>query len=232
MAPPLPRAVRRVVAELVIAERESRQPAFSSVDALPPRIGGFEDLAFLFSSTILAHGIASLRLDEAALLYRLVRERQPRVAVEIGRFRGGSTFLVAAALADGKLHSYDLDERHGFSGGELDRELTSALERVGLADKVELHVADSRAAPFPAPSIDFLFVDGDHREEAVRADLARWVPLLAPNGTLLLHDAVDAPDFVPPYEEGVARAIAVLDRELERQPAAGSIAHFVRRASA
>ena len=46
---------------------------YPSVERWPDSLDGFEDLAFLFSSNQLSHGIASLQLDEAALLYRLAR---------------------------------------------------------------------------------------------------------------------------------------------------------------
>jgi predicted O-methyltransferase YrrM len=226
----LPRAVRRLVAELVIAERERRGSDFTDVARWPSRVAGFEDLTFLFSSTILAHGIASLRLDEAAYLYGLVRAEDPQTVVELGRFRGGSTFLLAAALRTGIVHSYDIAMRQGQPGDELDRALRAALERYELAARVELHVADSQTAEPPTHSIDVLFVDGDHREEAVRADLAHWSPHVAPGGHLLFHDAVDAPDFVPPYEAGPARVVAELGDDFERREGAGSLAHFVRRA--
>ena len=98
----------------MIADRERRGSDFSHVARWPERIDGFEDLTFLFSSTILAHGIASLRFDEAAYLYRLVRELKPQPVVEIGRYRGGSTFLIASALdGNGILHSYDIDTQTG-----------------------------------------------------------------------------------------------------------------------
>jgi predicted O-methyltransferase YrrM len=227
----IPEPVRRFLGELVIADRERRGSGFSDVRTWPDRIAGFEDLSFLFSSTILAHGIVSLRLDESVFLYRLVRERKPNTAVEIGRFRGGSTFLIAAALETGVLHSYDLKTRQGRSGAELDRELSSALERYGLSDRVRLHVADSRTADLLGSTIDFLFIDGDHREEGVRTDFARWAPLLGPGGNLLFHDAVDAPDFVPSYDAGPTRVAAEVGGDFERREAAGSLAHFVRRSS-
>ena len=225
-----PQIVRRLVAETVISDRERRGSTFRDVQAWPERITGFEDLAFLFSSTILAHGIASLRLDEAAFLYRLVGEAKPRTAVEIGRFRGGSTLLIASALEEGVLHSYDVDTRQRDSGNELDRELVAALERYGLVRKVRLHVQDSRTAEPPAESIDLLFVDGDHSEEGVRADFDRWSPLLAPGGHLLFHDAIEAPDLVPPCERGPATVAARVGGDFEARPAAGSLAYFVRRA--
>ena len=220
--------MRRLIADLVIADRERRGCDFTNVRAWPERIEAFEDVAFLFSSTVLAHGIASLRLDEAAYLYRLVRELQPRTAVEIGRFRGGSAFLIAAALGDGVLHSYDIATRQGRPGEELDRQLRAALDRYGLASRVCLHVADSRTAEPPATAIDLLFIDGDHRERTVRADRDRWGPLVRVGGHLLFHDAIDSGDFVPIYASGPARVAGEVSGSFERVAAAGSLAHFVR----
>jgi predicted O-methyltransferase YrrM len=221
--------VRRLIAELIIDDRERRGSDLSHVRSWPERIAGFEDLAFLLSSTILAHGVASLRLDEAAYLYRLVRDQKPGTVVEIGRFRGGSTFLIAAALENGVLHSYDIQTRQGRAGAELDRELQEALARYELSERVRLHLADSRIADFPATDVDLLFIDGDHGESAVRADFERWAPLLVEGGHLVFHDAVDAPDFVRAFAPGPARVASGVGTPFERREAAGSLACFVRR---
>jgi len=56
-----------------------RNPAlmrFPNVERWPDSVRGFEDLAFLFSSNQLNHGVASLQIDEAALLYRLPRHAE------------------------------------------------------------------------------------------------------------------------------------------------------------
>ena len=225
---PIPVALRRLLAEIAIAERERRGSDLEHVRTWPDRLDAFEDLTFLFTSTILAHGVASLRLDEAAYLYRLVRDTQPETVVEIGRFRGGSTVIIAAALEQGVLHSYDIDVRQGRDGAELDRQLIRVLDRYGLTERVRLHVADSRSAePLRAP-VDILFVDGDHREDGVRADLEHWRPRLRPGGHLLFHDAVDAPDFVSPAVPGPTRVANSVGDDFERLPGAGSIAHLVR----
>jgi predicted O-methyltransferase YrrM len=226
---PLPQPLRRLVAELVIAERERRGSGFGSVRTWPERLDGFEDLAFLFSSTILAHGVASLRLDEAAYLYRLTRTERPRLVAELGRFRGGSTLVLAAAVGgDGVVHSYDIATRQGRDGAELDRQLSAALERYGLADRVVLHVEDSRRATPPEP-LDLLFIDGDHSEEGVRSDFERWSPHVRPGGHVLFHDAIDAPDLIPTFDPGPARVAAGAGPEWEHGEAAGSLAHLVRR---
>jgi hypothetical protein len=222
----LPHLLRRLVAELAIADRERRGSDFAALQRWPERVEGFEDLSFLFSSTILAHGIASLRLDEAAYLYRLVRTERPQVIAELGRFRGGSTFVLAAGAEAGSVvHSYDLATRQGLDGAELDRQLSQALQRYGLADRVVLHVEDSRRAT-PPDAIDILFVDGDHTEEGVSADFERWSPHAR---HVLLHDAVAAADFIPTSDPGPARVVAQAGPEWERREAAGSLAHLVRR---
>jgi len=38
--------------------------------------------------------------------------------------------------------------------------------------------------------IDFLFIDGDHRYEAVKRDWEEWTPFLRPAGFVVLHDAL------------------------------------------
>lgn len=226
---PVPAPLRRLLAEVVVAERERRGSDFEHVRSWPERLDAFEDLTFLFSSTILAHGVASLRLDEAAYLHRLVRDSQPQTVVEIGRFRGGSTVLIAAALKNGVLHSYDIETRQGRDGRELDRQLGGVLGRYSLSGRVQLHVADSRTAEPPGEPIDLLFVDGDHDQEGVRADFDHWSPHVRQGGHLLFHDAVDAPDFVSPSVPGPATVADSIGPDFERERGAGSLAHFVRR---
>jgi predicted O-methyltransferase YrrM len=205
---------------------------FGRVERWPDRVRGFEDLAFLFSSNQLNHGVASLQVDEAALLYRLARDATTGPFVEIGRFKGGSTFVFASALPDGfELWSYDLHValRPDLPGESLDAELRAALERYGLSHKVHVLVADSRTVEPPPKPLELLFVDGDHSYEGANADYERWGAFVRPGGHLLFHDAVDSGRYGNHYP-GVARAVARVDAAVwERQAGAGSIAHFVRR---
>ncbi len=212
-----------------------RDPAamrFPNVERWPDRLRGFEDLAFLFSSNQLNHGVASLQIDEAALLYRLARDVRTGPVAEIGRFKGGSTVVFAAALPDGvELWSYDLHValRPDMTGEQLDRELDDALRRLGVRDKVHLLVGDSRIVEPPHGPLELLFVDGDHSYEGARADFARWGDFVAAGGHLLFHDAVDTGGYGNVYP-GVARAVAEVERDAgwRRQTGAGSIAHFVK----
>src|SRR6185312_9453269 len=206
---------------------------FRNVEQWPESVHGFEDLAFMFSSNQLNHGVASLQFDEAALLYRLARDATGGSFAEIGRFKGGSTIVFATALPDGvELWSYDLHValRPDMPGEQLDGELSAALERFGLDRKVHLVVADSRTVEPPSDRIESLFIDGDHSYEGARADFERWSAFVRPGGNVLFHDAVDRGVYGT-VSPGVARFVGELPGRAgwERQPGAGSIAHFVRR---
>jgi predicted O-methyltransferase YrrM len=206
---------------------------FENVERWPDRVGCFEDLDFLFSSNQLNHGIASLQLDEAALLFRLVRSLDSgATVVEIGRFKGGGTLLLAVALPrEARLWSYDLHVplRADMRGTDLDAALAGALRRYGLEQRVELVVGDSRTAPPPPLPANLVFVDGDHTFEGARADYLRWRELVAPGGHLLFHDAADTGGYGNVYP-GVAQVVAEIERSddaFRRERGAGSIAHFV-----
>jgi predicted O-methyltransferase YrrM len=211
-----------------------RDPAtmrFPYVEQWPQEVRGFEDLAFLFSSNQLSHGVASLQIDEAALLYRLGRDATTGPIVEIGRFKGGSTFIFASSMRDGvELWSYDFHValRPDMPGEQLDAELRDALTRYGLAHKVHMIVGDSRSAAPPHRPLEVLFIDGDHSYDGAKADYERWSELVRPGGHMLLHDAVDTGGYGNVYP-GVARLTAEIDGDWVRQPGAGSIAHFVKR---
>jgi len=107
-----------------------------------------------------------MAVDEAAYLFRLAHGLPPDSAVvEIGRNRGGGTLLPASAMpGTARLYSYDVyaKETPGPSGPELDAALQRVLERYGLAERVELIVADSQTAPDPEESCGLVVVAGDH----------------------------------------------------------------------
>lgn len=204
----------------------NRPPRFADPSRWPERLDGFEDMAFLFASGPLNYGLALLRLDEAALLWRLVRDRRPRTLVEIGRFKGGATFLLASAMPeDAHVYSYDLHVKLAsvFDPVELDRELAAALAHYGLAERVHLIVADSRSAEYPPLPVDLLFLDGDHSYEGVHVDFRHWRSALASGASVLFHDATSEP--------GVREAVQDLagDHRLERVRGAGTIAAFLWR---
>lgn len=61
--------------------------------------------------------------------------------------------------------------------------------------------SDERAKEFAEASLDLIFIDADHSEEGVLADLAAWLPKVRSGGILAGHD------YAAPHHPGVKRAV-------------------------
>lgn len=128
------------------------------------------------------------------------------VVVEIGCWLGKSTAYLADLVKTVDRDILFAAVDHGFGsedksaglhadvlaecGGNTAGRLAANLKACGVVDSVLLIVAPSvRAARlFSDGSVDFAFVDGDHRPESVRADIEAWWPKVKPGGVLAGHD--------------------------------------------
>src|SRR5262245_17567220 len=71
----------------------------------------FDNLAGLFASSSLDHGVIAMPIRQAAYVFGLVRRLAPGKVIEIGRFRGGSTLVIAAAMGGrGRFWSIDIGQ--------------------------------------------------------------------------------------------------------------------------
>jgi predicted O-methyltransferase YrrM len=149
----------------------------------------------LFSILSLVDGY--LYPHEAVCLRRIARDLPLDLPiVEIGSYRGRSTLCLASGLrarGRGRLVSVD---PHVYRS---EPELRENLAHFGMDELVEVNVATSLdvAATWRGPA-GAVFVDGNHEAEAVEADVAAWLPHLAPGGFLLLHDAAGPGAFAGP----------------------------------
>jgi predicted O-methyltransferase YrrM len=205
----------------------SARASFESDAPATPRLEGFADCAWLLSSNPLNHGLSRLSIAEAAYLYKTVSLlHEPEVA-EIGRFRGGTTFLLAAA--GGLVVSLDLSSDRQRAD---DLELAHSLAGFGLEDRVELLLGDSHSYSVGDRRFDLVFVDGDHVYAGVRADFENWWPAVRrPGGHMLFHDAIPG----IPLSDGVVRLVEeVRQREdtSEVSEAPDTLVHFVKLTSA
>lgn len=137
----------------------------------------------------------------ALVLQRLVAEHGWTRGAEIGVL-SGRTFLHLLRTCPGlSLIGVDLwehqpgaDNEHGgrsyvhydLRGFELNlREQTRVFgDRARLIKGPSVEVA----ASIPDESLDFVFIDADHTEEGVTADIKAWTPKLKPAGWLTGHD--------------------------------------------
>lgn len=155
-----------------------------------------------------------LARDEAALLIALAAAVPAGEAiVELGNYRGRSTVALAlGARAGAGPQVTSVDPHHPFTGprggsfGPADQQhLYANLARCCVGDKVRVVGLDSTsvARAWSGPPVGLLFVDGDHRYEAVRADLDAWRPHLAvgSGGALVALDDCDYADVARLIEE-------------------------------
>ena len=152
-------------------------------------INGFEDCTFLFSNNKLNHGLSRLRFDEAAFLYRLTRSLPDPRVVELGRYKGGTTLIFAAAGAT----VLSLDNGALPDIPRFTQELETALKQVHLADRVEAVMADAQTYPVELNAADLVFLDCAREFEDAHAVFAHWWPAVKPGAKLVLCDGVDSP---------------------------------------
>lgn len=138
--------------------------------------------------------------EEIEHLFALAQCVRDGCIVEIGSWRGRST----AALALGsqkayKIPIYAIEPHEEFLGvyggrfGSADRvKFFENMLQIGALDVVRLVNLSSsyvtRSWPMP---VGLLWIDGDHRYQAVRNDVLCWLPHLRPDATIVFDDAVD-----------------------------------------
>lgn len=157
-------------------ERMYRLFALASLGFLPPPTDGMQSLGRMrfLSQSILAFA-----------------PRAGGDALELGCYMAGSTVYLAKASAKrgvARVSAIDLftgtaDWGQAFDTFEAAR---NRLDRAGLGN-VTLIRSDTQAYEWTAP-LAVLHVDADHAYEAVRADIAKYVPLLVPGGIVVFDD--------------------------------------------
>ncbi len=144
--------------------------------------------------------------DQARRLFAAAARTAPgERIVEIGSFRGRSTIVLASAAPEG-VRVVAIDPHAGNDRGPQELEgyaeaaatdhevFLANLAAAGVAERVT-HVRATSSAALEDPRatgggpLTVLYVDGAHRYGPARADIRDWGRLVAPGGTLLVHDA-------------------------------------------
>lgn len=168
-----------------------------------------------------------MSLEEVNAIQKIAYNLKPKVAVEIGSCAGGSARLLVPHVE--KLFCVDHWEDYTDEAG-FDKPITIHYNK-GAWDKTpEERFAKfcqnlkpflfDKIYPLKGPSalwasvwtipIDFLFIDGCHSYEAVKADIEAWTPHVREGGMILGHDYRTEPagheGFVWEFP-GVAKAV-------------------------
>jgi predicted O-methyltransferase YrrM len=159
--------------------------------------------AYRLARAAIRRHAALQRTWELMSLTREVRRLCPRVVVEIGTHRGGTLFCWAAVAApDALLVSIDLpNPAEGMGSTEGDEARFRAFLRPGQSlsclrrDSHSPDTRDELVRVLAGRPVDFLWIDGDHGEEGVRADWALYAPLVRPGGLIAFHDINPNPEM-------------------------------------
>jgi len=108
--------------------------------------------------------------ERGILMYYLTRKKEFKTVLEIGFGRGYAAFCMAKAMCDhgieGKITTIDPNFDENFLN-----QLTKVFPK-NWFDKLEFvrSTADAYFADNPEVKFDFIYIDGDHRYEAVKND--------------------------------------------------------------
>jgi cephalosporin hydroxylase len=130
--------------------------------------------------------------SEIVALAKAVAALKPKIVLEIGTARGG-TLLIWSSLASERVVTCDLVHR------DAQRALFKALPLPGSACQVELLTGNSHEPAFKqrvaqalnGEKVDFLFIDGDHTVEGVKADYNDYKEFVRRGGLIAFHDIVE-----------------------------------------
>jgi predicted O-methyltransferase YrrM len=139
--------------------------------------------------------------SEITQLLQLLADQPPARVLEIGTLGGGTFFLLShVASKEALLLSVDLPFGR-FGGGypkwrsELIRSFARGNQQIQLlaADSHSLDTVHQIKQLLKGSQLDFLFIDGDHRYEGVKADFQMYSALVRPGGLIAFHDIVSGP---------------------------------------
>jgi len=140
--------------------------------------------------------------ENRQFIYDLVCDLKPKVIVELGVYTGCSYFSYVQAIKDGKLKTkltgidtWKGDRHTNMYSGEIFKTFSAIKKKMGRGLIMRMKFDDA-VDKFKNGSIDILMIDGFHTYEAVKHDFKMWLPKLAKNGLILMHDTnVEKGDF-------------------------------------
>lgn len=132
---------------------------------------------------------------EIIALLRELEELKPKRLCEIGADKGGTLALFASVSApDARILSLDI-HYPGARAAVYQRLSGTGQAVTCLEGNSHLESTLARVKEWlKGESLDFLFIDGDHSYDGVKADYEMYAPLVRPGGIIAFHDIV--PDFL------------------------------------
>jgi len=156
-------------------------------------------------------GYGDLPLNDLFFLHHLVnlKKKKGMVAYEIGAWTGMSTCCIGRIVKECEGTLTTIDNFRGsnekqeqvLSSVDVRMILEKNLKRFGVDDVVTiLNRSSEKCDDIPDESVDFLFIDGDHRYTQFKKDVQNWYPKIKKGGTISGHDCT-GPSWKEEYVE-------------------------------
>lgn len=158
--------------------------------------------------------ITHLTDDEKFELFCLAKRYGGMVCVEIGSYLGASSCFIAAGIKKtkrkAKFYCVDTWENDAMTEGKRETFQVFVENTQKYQDIIiPLRGISVEVAKTFKDIIDFLFIDGDHSYEGVKADVDAWFPKLSENVIVIFHDYG--------WAEGVQRVVNEFVRPLAKK---------------
>lgn len=159
--------------------------------------------------------------EEQAFILLINKVTNGSVYVEVGSWKGRSASVIGKAVKALGKHLYCVDHWRGSEGTSLiqtaqNQDVYKIFEHnmraLELWDCIIPMVMDSLEASkeFEDNSIDFLFLDADHRYEPFKQDLEAWFPKIKKGGIICGHDCeLKYSEISPETKRGIDNNLGV-----------------------
>lgn len=145
-----------------------------------------------------------LSVNEKIKLIQLANNVNGNIFLEVGSYLGASSCFIVAGIKKtrkkAKLYCVDTWENDAMTEGKRETFQVFVENTQKYQDIIiPLRGISVEVAKTFKDIIDFLFIDGDHSYEGVKADVDAWFPKLNKNAVVVFHDIG--------WAEGVQRVI-------------------------
>ena len=153
----------------------------------------YSDHLCSLSYSVEAEILTDMTASEKRRIMNLAKRRKGTAYLEIGSYLGASACFIAMGIRKSrrpaKLYCVDTWKNDGMSEGKRDTFTQFCINTASYSDIiVPLRGPSVDVAKTFEHSIDFLFIDGDHSYDGVKADVDNWFPKLKPGAVVLFHD--------------------------------------------
>ena len=171
--------------------------AIARINKIKENFRKTQDLEKLVDETMNYYFIAPTQKKYEILnLLKLLKNKAPRIILEIGTAAGGTLFLFSQIGAyDAKIISIDLP-RGPFGGGysfwrvPIYKAFKKGKQKIYLLRKNSHkdETLEEVRKILNGDQLDLLFIDGDHSYEGVKKDFKMYSPLVRKGGIIAFHD--------------------------------------------